>query len=111
MKGEAGLKGEKGEPAGGFHDHYGGAQGTPGRPGPPVRARTWKDGLLDLKFRIYSSYGVNGGYFYYRDQEENLFVDLLGPLERVMMDAQVVLDRQVHLGPQDHLSQVHTDPH
>ncbi|MEQ2174194.1 hypothetical protein GOODEAATRI_005358 [Goodea atripinnis] len=39
LKGEIGLKGEKGEPGGGYHDprHSGGAVGPPGAPGPRVR--------------------------------------------------------------------------
>lgn len=39
MKGEMGLKGEKGEPGGGFYDprYGGGAGGPPGAPGPQVR--------------------------------------------------------------------------
>ena len=40
LKGEMGLKGEKGEQSGGYYDpRYGGSGvGTPGVPGPPVRS-------------------------------------------------------------------------
>lgn len=38
LKGEVGLKGEKGEPGGGYYDpRYGGGAGSPGPPGPQVR--------------------------------------------------------------------------
>lgn len=37
-RGELGLKGEKGEPGGGFYDpRFGAVQGPPGNPGPTVR--------------------------------------------------------------------------
>lgn len=45
MKGETGspgLKGEKGEPAGGYYDPRYGAVGPPGGRGPPVRSRRVK---------------------------------------------------------------------
>ncbi len=38
LKGETGLKGEKGEPGGGYYDpRYGSVVGPPGERGPPVR--------------------------------------------------------------------------
>lgn len=44
MKGESGVKGEKGEPGGGYYDpRYGGSGvGAPGVPGPPVRSHSGK---------------------------------------------------------------------
>lgn len=42
MKGEPGsqgVKGEKGEPGGGYYDPRYGAVGAPGERGPPVRSR------------------------------------------------------------------------
>lgn len=43
MKGETGspgLKGEKGEPGGGYYDPRFGGSGSPGPPGPPVSPQT-----------------------------------------------------------------------
>lgn len=45
MKGEtgsSGLKGEKGEPGGGYYDPRYGAVGPPGEHGPPVRSHCVK---------------------------------------------------------------------
>lgn len=86
-RGDSGLKGEKGEPGGGFYDpRFGAGQGPPGNPGLPVRIDRsfWTQPELST-YKLY----IWMVYIFSRDLKET--------------QSEVPLDRRVH---QEHLGLV-----